>query len=1044
MTDERRALVIASHWDAREEKPQSRLDLLEAYAAELRELLLDPLRGDCEPAFGDGLLLNPRTVDEVTSGLAEAFEEASADGVPLVLGFLGHGHVVREGEFLFPVRSTPDAPGPETAFDLPSGLGELVRRHGGVRELTVVIDACLSGYAGLFATQRWFRPAMQTGRKIELLTSSDGRVSYGLQFSGALNRLVRQGDIRLEQILRTRSVRQAVEARLTRQVPQATSYDGGGGGGGGAPEVPQDTWLAHNVAYQRELSVLAGSVDGGVLMPPLRYFQPPAELGEFVRTVRRNRLVAVLGTMGTGKSTLASALCRAELLPPEEADRAPTVCGLVRLDTTRWTAGSVWSLLSDQLKKYLPGFAGAKKAYNSRVPESRRTLLPRAVAEIGGPLGQMEPCDPVRVIVDGLDQVDAPHRPGLVRELAAMADAAPEWFGVVATVRDGVPLPDDWHRAPVPAPGEEQLRAYLRTAQHASGRTQNAILQQADGNWQVTRVLGESGPLARTGRVSFTEMYRETLLTKRAQVQGGRGGWLDTVLVVAAAAGPSPTLPRPLLARASAELGGPVDDEALDQVLDLVPGLVVRSPHPTGTELFGVHHPSLIEYVREEEDLVAGHGALCRVLEIMAPMDEHAPEDPLHAYAEQAEPEHLWQAAVDEPALYDRLLECLEQRPAAEATVNRARWAAWADRLAERPGADSPVTLHARERAAYWTGKAGAYSRSRELYRDLLEDQRRVLGDDDPRVLQVRYRIAYATGEIGDFADAVRLHQAVLDDQIRVFGADDPRTLKNRHDIAYWTGRGGDMARGLRLHEELLEDQRRVLAPTDQAVLESRHYIAYWYGMLGQYDTALALHEELLRDRIAVFGEDHAQVLFSRFNIYKFLGESGRRQEALDGFRALLPDVRRIRGEDHPNTLLARLNIARYTWELGDPAGSLALHEALLEDQRKALGDTHPAVLITRYNMAMLKSELGDPTVALAELDALLEERLARYGNPLHPEVIRTRFGRAQVVARQGDVQGAAALLREVRDDRARVLGESHPDTLAAQAELERLSATGL
>ncbi|POX60431.1 hypothetical protein C3492_27210 [Streptomyces sp. Ru62] len=1033
-------MVIASHWDAREEKPQSRLDLLEAYAAELRELLLDPLRGDCEPASGDGLLMNPQTVDEVTSVLAEAFEEASAAGVPLVLGFLGHGHVVREGEFLFPVRSTPDAPGPETAFDLPSGLGELVRRHGGVRELTVVIDACLSGYAGLFATQRWFKPAMQTGRRIELLTSSDGRVSYGLQFSGALNRLVRQGDIRLEQILRTRSVRQAVEARLTRQVPQATSYDGGGG----APESPHDAWLARNVAYQRELSVLAGSVDAGVLMPPLRYFQPPVELGEFVRAVRRNRLVAVLGTMGTGKSTLASALCRAELLPPEEADRAPAICGLVRLDTTRWTAGSVWSLLSDQLKKYLPGFADAKKAYDSRVPESRRTLLPRAVAEIGGPLGQMEPCDPVRVIVDGLDQVDAPHRPGLVRELAALADAAPEWFGVVATVRDGVPLPDDWHRAPVPAPREEQLRAYLRTAQHASGRTQNAILQQADGNWQVTRVLGESGPLARTGRVSFTEMYRETLLTKRAQVQGGRGGWLDTVLVVAAAAGPSPTLPRPLLARASAELGGPVDEAALDQVLDLVPGLVVRSPHPTGTELFGVHHPSLIEYVREEEDLVAGHAALCRVLEIMAPMDHHAPEDPLHAYAEQAEPEHLWQAAVNEPALYDRLLECLEQRPAAEATVNRARWAAWADRLAERPGPDSPVTLHARERAAYWTGKAGAYGRSRELYRDLLEDQRRVLGDDDPRVLEVRYRIAYATGEIGDFADAVRLHQDVLDDQIRVFGADDPRTLKNRHDIAYWTGRGGDMARGLGLHEELLEDQRRVLAPTDQAVLESRHYIAYWHGMLGQYDTALALHEELLRDRIAVFGEDHAQVLFSRFNIYKFLGESGRRQEALDGFRALLPDVRRIRGEDHPNTLLARLNIARYTWELGDPAGSLALHEALLEDQRKALGDTHPAVLITRFNMAMLKSELGDPAVALAELDALLEERLARYGNPLHPEVIRTRFGRAQVVARQGDVQGAAALLREVRDDRARVLGESHPDTLAAQAELDRLSATGL
>ncbi|MFC7013157.1 tetratricopeptide repeat protein [Streptomyces viridiviolaceus] len=1036
MADERRALVIASHWDAREEKPEDRLELLEPCATELTELLLDPLRGDCEPARGDGLVLNPRTVAEVTDALTETFEEASADGASLVLGFLGHGHVVREGEFLFPVRSTPAVPAPETAYDLPAGLGELMLRHGGVRELTVVVDACLSGYAALFAAQHWFGSALHTGKRIEVLTSSDGRVSYGLQFSRALNGLIGQGDVRLDTVLCAGPVRQAVRARLTRQVPQAASYDGGGG----APTGPLDTWLAHNVAYQGELSVLAGSADRDVLLPPLRLFQPPAELGELVEAVRGHRQVAVLGTMGTGKTTLAAALCRAELLPPEAADRVPAVCGVIRLDSSRWTSGSVWPLLADQLKKFLPGFAAAKKAYNSTVPEAERTLLPQAVAEIGGPLGRLEQREPVRVIVDGLDQVDTAHRPELVHELTALADAAPEWFGVVATARDGVPLPDAWHRAPVPAPGEEQLRAYLR-ANRATVRTQNAILRQAGGNWQATRVLAGSGPLARTGRVSFTDMYRETLLQLKARVPGGHGGRLDAVLVVAAASGPSPTLPRPLLGRAAADLGGPADDESLGQVLDLLPGLVVRSPHPAGTELLGVHHPSLIEYVAEEADVVSGHAALCRALEKMAPMDRHTPDDPVHAYAEQAEPEHLWQAAEREPALYERLLECLERRAAPEATVNRARWVAWADRLAERPGPDSPVTLNARERAAYWTGKAGAYGRSRELYRLLLDDQRRVLGDDDPRVLQTRYRIAYATGEAGEFAEAVRLHRAVLDDQVRVLGADDPRTLKNRHDIAYWVGRGGDMAEGLRLHEELLQDQLRVLPPTDQAVLESRHYIAYWHGMLGRYDTALALHEDLLRDRIAVFGEDHAQVLFSRFNIYKFLGESGRRQEALDGYRALLPDVRRIRGEDHPNTLLARLNIARYTWELGDPGSALGLHEELLEDQRKALGDTHPAVLITRFNIAMIRAELGDPDTALAELDVLLEERLARYGNPLHPEVIRTRFGQARVRARQGDVEAAAEQFRQVRDDRARVLGEDHPDTLAAQAELDGLVA---
>ncbi|GAA3477716.1 hypothetical protein [Streptomyces yanii] len=42
-------------------------------------------------------------------------------------------------------------------------------------------------------------------------------------------------------------------------------------------------------------------------------------------------------------------------------------------------------------------------------------------------------------------------------------------------------------------------------------------------------------------------------------------------------------------------------------------------------------------------------------------------------------------------------------------------------------------------------------------------------------------------------------------------------------------------------------------------------------------------------------------------------------------------------------------------------------------------------------------------------------------------------------MAMTGDVAAAVDQLRGVRDDRARVLGEEHPDTLATQAELEAL-----
>ncbi|WP_189547999.1 tetratricopeptide repeat-containing protein [Streptomyces gelaticus] len=1043
MTAKRRTLVIASHWDIREKKEEDRLVRLEPYAHELTELLLDPKRGSYAPAHGDGLLLNPRTVSEVTDAVEEAFREAQAARASLLLGFLGHGFHPQGGDFFFPISSTPAAPGPETAFDLPGEVGRMTKRYGGVPELTLVVDGCFSGHALLAAAEGWLRSAMQAGRTVEVLTSSDDRVSYDLQFSRVLTRIVRHGDIRLEPFLETKAVRLRVQTLLRRQIPQAVAFDGGTG----SRQAPSEAWIARNVAHDHKLSVLAGSPDQQVLVPALRHFQPPAELARIARVVRLNRLVAVVGAMGTGKTTIATALARPELLPEDETDTAATVCAVVRLSDAAWTSGTAVQQLARQLRRYLPGFDTARTAYRARVPLAQRTLLPSTVAEVAGPLVLMEAREPVRVVVDGLDQVKDPtSRAALFTELAALRDAAPEWFGVVATVQEWVALPEDWHQLPAPVPDDRNVRAYLR-ARRVPEDAQQVILARRDGNWQLTKVLAHFGPseASEVGE-GLADAYDKALVPLRDQASShGASAWLDPVLLVVAASGPGMTLPRPLLARAAGELGGPADEEAVCLVLRLLDGLVVRSPDPSGTELLGVYHPSLVEYVAEEQDLVEGHRALCDALEIMAPMEQHTPDGPLHRYAEQAEPEHLWQVALAAPdenaaaALYERLLASLELRAAPEATVNRARWASWAERLGERLGADAPTTLLARARTAYWTSKSGAYGRARELYRELLPDQLRVLDADDPEPLEARSRIAYATGEMGEFAEAVALHREVLADQERLLGPDDPRTLDTRHHIAYWTGRGGAREEGLRLHEELLPDLQRVLSPTDVAVLEERHYIAYWHGMLGRYDRALELHAELLRDRIEAFGEEHEQVVFSRMNICKFLGESGRLQEALHGYGELLPLVTQVRGAYHPNTFLVRLNTARFTWELGNAAGALPLHEEVLRDQREVLGDTHPAAMITRYNIAMLKAELGDPATALAELDVLLEQRLARYANPGHPEVITTRFGRARTLARLGEVESAVALLRKVVADRARVLGDEHRDTREARQELDRL-----
>ncbi|MFG2924447.1 tetratricopeptide repeat protein [Streptomyces sp. NPDC048305] len=1038
MGDERRALVVASHWDARETTPQRQLQLLEPCVRELRDLLLDPRRGGYVPAWGAGLLEDPREPGDVAAALAEAFAGASGAGASLLIGFVGHGYTEREGEFLFPVASTPDVPAPDSALPVPEVLRDLLLRHGGVRELVVLIDTCMAGHGALAAARHWFSSAMQSGRAIDVLASSDDRPAYGLQFSFALSKVMRDGHARLLDKLHTVPLRRLIGPGLVRQDPQSVSYDGGRAG----PGDVYGPWVARNAAHDASLSVLAASEDNQQLLSRLRLFQSPDVLEELVSAVGRHRFVAVVGAMGTGKTTLASALCRPELLPGGEAT---VIRALVRL-TDRGTNGrGVMRKVARQLALYLPGFREAAQVWASGLTREDR-VKPSAEIDVAGPLRLMEPTGQVRIVVDGLDQLDDVGRSDVSGALKILDQSAPEWFGVVVTSREGLRLPDEWHRAQVaPQAGTRLLAGYLA----ARGRTsqQQRILDQAAGNWEITRLLADYGPLEGDRPVRYDEVYEKVLDRARSSAPGGNDAWVDSVVLVLAASGLGAGLPRSLLSGAAGRLGGPESATELYQVLELLPGLLERAENTAAGELFGVHHQTFVEYVAEELGLASGHAALADALVTMAPMTEHTADDPLHAYAEEAEPLHLWHTARSAgeneaaTALYERLLNSLEHRSSSSAAVNRDRWAAWAKRLAESPGPETPAGLKARERTAYWTGKAGGYRASRELYEKLLEVQRRILPEDHPDILESRHRIAYATGEIAEFRQAVTLHRTLLQDQARVLGPEDRRTLATRHHIAYWTGRGGEMAQGLRLHEELLRDQRRALGERDRDVLESRHYVAYWYGRLGRPLDALAMHNELLGDRIAVFGADHEQVVFSRMNICRFLGDAGLLRESLDGYRALLPDVERHRGPDHPNTLIVRLNIARLSWELGDVEGAMALHKDLIGDQRRINGADHPTVLISRYNMAMLEAERGGTDAALVELEALYQERLARYGNVEHPEVIATRYGQARVLGLQGAYTQAAILMRAVYEDRARVLGDRHQDTFAAASALGGLLA---
>jgi Tetratricopeptide repeat len=120
--------------------------------------------------------------------------------------------------------------------------------------------------------------------------------------------------------------------------------------------------------------------------------------------------------------------------------------------------------------------------------------------------------------------------------------------------------------------------------------------------------------------------------------------------------------------------------------------------------------------------------------------------------------------------------------------------------------------------------KAGAL----KLFKELLPDQIRILGNDHPDVLDTRENIASFTADCGDSQSALRLSRELLSDKVRVLGRNHPDVLLNRSNIAYLTGMCGDAKGASRLFQELLPDQTRVLGRNHPDVHTTRNNIVFW------------------------------------------------------------------------------------------------------------------------------------------------------------------------------------------------------------------------
>jgi len=260
----------------------------------------------------------------------------------------------------------------------------------------------------------------------------------------------------------------------------------------------------------------------------------------------------------------------------------------------------------------------------------------------------------------------------------------------------------------------------------------------------------------------------------------------------------------------------------------------------------------------------------------------------------------------------------------------RALWRsgnpAAAERLAQasldaagRLGTDHPATLTARSQLAQVVALT-RYHEAEHMLRQLLPDQRRILGDDHSDTMASQRILARLTGLQGRHQQAERMYRRLLADRQHRLGRQHPETLATRFGLAAIVERVGHYAEAEQMFRELLADQQRILGDDHQECLEIRSGLARSIEDQRRYAEAEQMYRQLLTDDQRILGPDHPGTLNTRQSLARMAAAQGRRDEARQLYGQLLTDRQRILGDDHPVTRATREFLAR-TVEGGELAG---------------------------------------------------------------------------------------------------------------------------
>ncbi len=242
----------------------------------------------------------------------------------------------------------------------------------------------------------------------------------------------------------------------------------------------------------------------------------------------------------------------------------------------------------------------------------------------------------------------------------------------------------------------------------------------------------------------------------------------------------------------------------------------------------------------------------------------------------------------------------------------------------------------------------------------------------------------------------------------------------------------GDWTAAEALASTAAETSAEHLGDDDPATIEARSGTGTVLFRLGRYAEAADLLRPVHRTALRTLGPHDTRTLDAGYELQRVLHRLGRLAEARTLLEGVLEGRRRTLGEDHVATLKTRCEMMELRFAQHELDTYVAAATELAEDCERHLGETHLVTVWARDALArgLLHFDRG------AEAEDLFRQVLAGqragYGDD-HPLVLGVLIQLSRAQYAQGKHRQAAENAREVAEKRTSILGETHPETVAAR-----------